>query len=80
MLQAARPDEVAKRQEGRVLEGRVADMDMRIGKARTDDASEVRLDVFLAYLFDDPVADANVALPKSEIVAVNYGTCNQNLA
>ncbi len=43
VLVAARTNEIGERQERRVLEGRVAHMDVRIHKAGADDAFEISL-------------------------------------
>ena len=74
VLIAARTHEIGKRQEGRVLEGRIAHMDVRIHKAGADDAFEIRLHPPRSHFGDDPLPDADVAFQGLEFIAIDDGS------
>ena len=76
----SRTDQPGERQKGRILEGRVAHMDMRVHKAGADNALTVCLYLLCAKLADDSVPDTDVAALLQKIVAVDYGSLQQDLA
>jgi hypothetical protein len=78
-FQSARANKLRERQKWWVLECRVAGMNVRVNEAWADDALIVSVHLLLAKLPNDSIPNADVTLQWCEIVAIDYGSLQEDL-
>ena len=73
-FQAFWADELGEGEEWRILECRVAQMNVRIDETRADYSLKIGVHLASARFLYDSVPDADVALNGLEIIAIDYGS------